>query len=75
MEIARTLKFYGYLRFHNCICDYPEPGTEVILSVGFNDFIVSVVKSDNEEITGIEYSFKIVRIRSWKITHMMVRCL
>jgi hypothetical protein len=34
MEVARSLKLYGYLVFRPAICDYPEPHTRATLALG-----------------------------------------
>ncbi|KAK7863145.1 hypothetical protein R5R35_012761 [Gryllus longicercus] len=30
LELARTLKYYGFLQFRPCVCDYPRPGSRVL---------------------------------------------
>ena len=34
MEVARSLKLYGYLVFRPAISDYPEPHTRATLALG-----------------------------------------
>lgn len=65
LEIARTLKFYGYIRFNNCTCDYPELGTETVISIGQRDMIFTP-KAEN--MSDKETKFRITKIRCWKIT-------
>ncbi|CAM1322467.1 SNX17 (predicted) [Pycnogonum litorale] len=64
LQLAKTLKFYGYLKFQPCISDYPEPKTEVTISAGnrelnFNFKLQGGVK---------EGIFKVTRMRVWRIT-------
>ncbi|XKL61739.1 hypothetical protein PGB90_001572 [Kerria lacca] len=64
LEIARTLTYYGYIRFDGCTSDYPEPGIETVVSIGQKDLIFSP-KSDY--VSEREKKFRITRIRCWKI--------
>ena len=34
LQLARSLRFYGYLQFKPCVTNYPEDDTRVIISVG-----------------------------------------
>ncbi|KAK7068085.1 Sorting nexin-17 [Halocaridina rubra] len=34
LELARTLKYYGYLQFQRCVCDFPKANTPVLISAG-----------------------------------------
>lgn len=34
LDVARTMKYYGYLKFQRCTCDFPTPGTPVLISAG-----------------------------------------
>ena len=34
LQLARSLRFYGYLQFKPCVTNYPEEDTRVIISVG-----------------------------------------
>lgn len=34
LQLACTLKYYGYLQFAPCHCDYPQPDTRVLISAG-----------------------------------------
>ncbi|KAK7603153.1 hypothetical protein V9T40_003152 [Parthenolecanium corni] len=65
LEIARSLKYYGYLRFDGCTCDYPEPGTDTIISIGHKELIFTLKSADSADN---ESRFRITRIRCWKIT-------
>lgn len=66
MDLARTLKFYGYLQFNQCTCDYPYPGSRVLVSAGNRELNLRVRLSQDDDIrTG---SFKVTRMRCWRIT-------
>ena len=34
LQLARSLKFYGYMQFKPCLTNYPEEDTRVIISIG-----------------------------------------
>ena len=34
LQLARSLKFYGYIQFKPCLTNYPEEDTRVIISIG-----------------------------------------
>lgn len=65
MKIIRALKYYGYIQFAPCTCDYPQPGSKVLVSIGKNELNVRITsyESDQEEI-----GFKVTRMRCWRIT-------
>ncbi|XP_075211673.1 sorting nexin-17-like isoform X2 [Lycorma delicatula] len=65
LELALTLKYYGYMQFRPCICDYPYPGSSVIVSAGHRELNLRV-KLDNGEVK--EGCFKVTRMRCWRIT-------
>ncbi|XP_040282792.1 sorting nexin-17 [Bufo bufo] len=65
IQLAQTLKYYGYLKFEPCITDFPEKGCQVIVSAGNNELNFQV-KLPNEQIK--EGSFKVTRMRCWRVT-------
>lgn len=65
LDLARTLKYYGYVQFQPCTCDYPYPGAAVIVSAGYRELNLRVTL-DNGEIK--EGCFKVTRMRCWRIT-------
>ncbi|KAM4041605.1 sorting nexin-17 [Anomaloglossus baeobatrachus] len=65
IQLAQTLKYYGYLKFEPCITDFPEKGCQVIVSAGNNELNFQV-KLPNEHIK--EGSFKVTRMRCWRVT-------
>ena len=34
LNVARSLRYYGYIQFRPCITSYPEEDTRVIISIG-----------------------------------------
>ncbi|XP_045116632.1 sorting nexin-17-like [Portunus trituberculatus] len=65
MELARTLKYYGYLQFQSCSCDFPKPGTSVLISAGNKELNFRIECEDGSMKEG---NFKVTRIRCWRIT-------
>lgn len=66
LELARTLKYYGFLQFKPCLCDYPKPQSLVLVGIG-NQELNLRVKMDGEQDVR-EGSFKVTRMRCWRIT-------
>ena len=64
MEIARNLKFYGYIVFRPGLCDYPEPHSRATLALG-RSCINMRLYTPSGEIK--EVVFKVTRIRCWRI--------
>ncbi|OCT81595.1 hypothetical protein XELAEV_18028418mg [Xenopus laevis] len=68
IQLAQTLKYYGYIKFEPCITDFPEKGCHVIVSAGNNELNFQV-KLPNEQMK--EGSFKVTRMRCWRVTSSM----
>ncbi|XP_034939958.1 sorting nexin-17 [Chelonus insularis] len=64
LKLVSTFKYYGYLQFKMCYCDYPEPGTKVIVSIGGHELNLRIYIDDEEH----EAMFKVTRMRCWRIT-------
>jgi len=64
MEVARSLKFYGYMVFKPGLCDYPEPHTRATLALGKTCLNMRLYTPSGEIK---EVSFKVTRIRCWRI--------
>ncbi|XP_013776484.1 sorting nexin-17-like isoform X1 [Limulus polyphemus] len=64
MQLVRTLKHYGYIQFEPCVCNYPEPNTQVIISAGGKELNFRISNVSNQVKEG---SFRITRIRCWRI--------
>ncbi|XP_076246774.1 sorting nexin 17 [Calliopsis andreniformis] len=64
LDVARTLKYYGYIQFAPCFCDYPQSDSKVLVAIGRNELNLRVL-SDGEQR---EEVFKVSRMRCWRIT-------
>ncbi|KAL9963088.1 hypothetical protein ACROYT_G032259 [Oculina patagonica] len=67
LQLARSLRFYGYVQFKPCTTNYPEDDTRVIISVGNRELNFRLQTPDNKIQEG---SFKVTRMRCWRITSM-----
>lgn len=65
LQLACTLKYYGYLQFAPCYCDYPQPDTRVLISAGGRELNFRLVLAQDQVK---EISFRVTRIRCWRIT-------
>lgn len=65
LQLARSLRFYGYLQFKPCITNYPEENTRVIISVGDRELNFRLQTPDHKVQEG---GFKVTRMRCWRIT-------
>ncbi|KAF6211282.1 hypothetical protein GE061_014399 [Apolygus lucorum] len=65
LELARTLKYYSYVQFKECICDYPTPDSKVVVSAGQRELNLRI-DAPGGEIK--ERSFKVTRMKCWRIT-------
>lgn len=66
LNVARTLKYYGYTQFAPCFCDYPQHGSRVLLAIGRNELNLRILSSEDKH----EVAFKVSRMRCWRITTM-----
>lgn len=64
MNVARYLKYYGYVQFAPCYSDYPQHGSRVLLAIGANELNLRVLSSEEEQ----DIAFKISRMRCWRIS-------
>uniref|UniRef100_A0A0V0G6X8 Putative sorting nexin-17 n=1 Tax=Triatoma dimidiata TaxID=72491 RepID=A0A0V0G6X8_TRIDM len=65
LDVARNLRYYGYVQFKECICDFPTPDSKVLVSAGERELNLRI------EVPGGEIkdrSFKVTRMRCWRIT-------
>nr|CAG4645522.1 EOG090X05ZS [Lynceus sp. MCZ IZ 141354] len=60
LKYARKIKFFGGICFSNCISNYPKPETDVTIHA-VNKELIFVFEDK-------EMTFKVTRIRSWRIT-------
>ncbi|KAH9425260.1 Sorting nexin-17 [Dermatophagoides pteronyssinus] len=64
IRLARLQKFYGYFHFESCYCDLPSMPAKanVTIFAGNQELIIRVDNQDQE------YSFRIIRIKCWRLT-------
>jgi len=65
LNLAKSFKFYGYVHYRPCIADYPKEKSRVLMCSGGREFNIRV-KQEGEKI--MEGSFKVQRIRSWRLS-------
>lgn len=71
LDIVRTSKYYGYIQFAPCFCDYPQPDSKVLVAIGRNELNLRIL-NDGEQC---EEVFKVSRMRCWRITTLQnVNC-
>jgi len=65
LDLIRTIKYYSYTHFDNCLSDYPSGRSRCLISVGGREIVIRPgdISSANKDI-----SFKVTRIRCWKLT-------
>ncbi|CAG7816069.1 unnamed protein product [Allacma fusca] len=61
VRAAQRLKYYGFMKFSNCTCDYPQANTNLTVYVGNRDLVF--LTSRREEVV-----FKVTRMKCWRIT-------
>ncbi|XP_057308627.1 sorting nexin-17-like isoform X2 [Hydractinia symbiolongicarpus] len=67
LRLARTFKFYGYTHYQPCTADYPSEDSVVMMASGDREFNIRV-RTDEDKM--LEGSFKVQRIRSWRLTSL-----
>lgn len=65
LRLARTMKYYGYIQFKPCVTDYPHPHSRVFVAAGHRELNFRI---QTDSSTMKEGSFKITRMRCWRIT-------
>ncbi|XP_051156235.1 sorting nexin-17 isoform X2 [Leptopilina boulardi] len=65
LNLARGLKYYGYIQFAPCVCDYPQVGTKVQVAIGKNELTLRILKIKDEDQEAV---FRVTRMRCWRIT-------
>ncbi|KAL1464764.1 hypothetical protein WDU94_004382 [Cyamophila willieti] len=65
VDLSRKLKYYGFLEFEPCTCDFPKPNTRVVVNIGMREITFRIRSSEGEIREG---TFKVTRMRCWKIT-------
>ncbi|XP_057353842.1 sorting nexin-31 isoform X5 [Manis pentadactyla] len=67
LELSQAVRHYGYVQLDPCVCDYPEPGCSVVLSVGDHEINCCVTLPDNQTQDVI---FHINRVKCWQVTFL-----
>lgn len=65
IEYAQKLKYYGFMQFNPCYCDYPQPQTRVLVAIGDEELSLRILGPGNLVKEGV---FKVTRMRCWRIT-------
>lgn len=65
IELAQKMKYYGFLHFTPCYCDYPKPQTKVLIAIGDQELNMRVLGPGQMVKEGV---FKVTRMRCWRIT-------
>lgn len=65
IELARIQKYYGFIQFTPCYCDYPRTNTKVLIAIGDQELNMRLIGTGQ---FGKEGSFKVTRMRCWRIT-------
>ncbi|RWS25468.1 sorting nexin-17-like protein [Leptotrombidium deliense] len=60
VSLAQTQRFYGYLQFEPCLCNYPQLNTSVVIRAGGSEMVISIDETK-------EFSFRVTRIRCWRL--------
>lgn len=67
IDLARTLKYYGFMHFLPCYCDYPKAQTRVLIAIGDQELNIRILADGTQKFYK-EGSFKVTRMRCWRIT-------
>lgn len=65
IELAQKLKYYGFIQFMPCYCDYPKTQTKVLIAIGDQELSMRIIGNGQMVKEG---SFKVTRMRCWRIT-------
>jgi len=64
INMARTLKYYGFIHFDQCISDFPKENSRAYFSIGDRELKMQVLTDEN---TSKEGKFLVSKIKSWKL--------
>uniref|UniRef100_U3BUI9 Sorting nexin-31 n=1 Tax=Callithrix jacchus TaxID=9483 RepID=U3BUI9_CALJA len=67
LELAQEVRHYGYLQLDPCTCDYPEPGSGAVLSVGNNEISCRISLPDGQTQDTI---FQMSGVKCWQVTFL-----
>lgn len=72
LRLAQTLRHYGYLRFDACVADFPEKDCPVVVSAGNSELSLQL-RLPGQQLR--EGSFRVTRMRCWRVTSSVSRSL
>nr|XP_033331517.1 sorting nexin-17 isoform X2 [Megalopta genalis] len=64
LDVVRTLKYYGYIQFAPCFCDYPQSDSKVLVAIGRNELNLRILSDEEQR----EEVFNVSQMRCWRIT-------
>ncbi|XP_033331516.2 sorting nexin 17 isoform X1 [Megalopta genalis] len=64
LDVVRTLKYYGYIQFAPCFCDYPQADSKVLVAIGRNELNLRILSDEEQR----EEVFNVSQMRCWRIT-------
>ncbi|XP_043229978.1 sorting nexin-17-like [Amphibalanus amphitrite] len=69
VALAQQLPFYGYMQFEPCTCDFPVAGTRARVSIGNKELNIRIPPGEGGARNTVrEGSFKVTRMRCWRIS-------
>jgi hypothetical protein len=73
LRLLSTQKYYGFMHFKESTCNYPTSNSQALICLGNRTLVFRLLnqkRNVSEEIT-----FKVTRIRCWKIIGMVWRII
>ncbi|XP_017375180.1 sorting nexin-31 isoform X1 [Cebus imitator] len=67
LELAQEVRHYGHLQLDPCTCDYPEPGSGAVLSVGNNEISCCITLPDGQTQDAV---FQMSGVKCWQVTFL-----
>ncbi|XP_037659185.1 sorting nexin-31 isoform X2 [Choloepus didactylus] len=67
LVLSREVHHYGYMQLDPCICDYPEPGCEAVVSVGNDQISCCITLPDNKTQDVV---FQMNKVKCWQVTFL-----
>ena len=69
LTFAKCVKNYGLMQFEQCVCDFPKPNTNCVISIKSNELILRTLFHSNGRLSkGKDFILRITRIRCWRLT-------
>ncbi|XP_065062712.1 sorting nexin-17-like [Rhopilema esculentum] len=64
LNLVKGLKFYGYIQFQSCFCDFPKENSKTIFTIGDRQLCMRVLTEEN---TIVEGKFLVSNIKCWRL--------